>query len=329
MKNRRNGKNKKNKKNNPFLKYTLWLILLVFAYFGFNALSYAQPLKFAHISDIHLSNKETDTSYKLLSHSKELFKDEIEQINSVKDVDFVMITGDLIDKPRKDLLETACDMLDRLKAPWYFTFGNHDAAIGTSFKKDKYFDYLKKRNRDLKSDTFYYSFVPKRGYRVIVLDGSIDSKITANGEISKEQLDWLDSELEKAQNSQQIPLIFLHFPLKEPFPSFHHRITNADEFSAVLNKYKIPMAVFSGHYHAAKIYKENNILHVSTPSLVSYPNAFRIVTVNNLKDRVVFTFDYRKTKLKELQKKAKIMTFSSSTLAGEESDRNGIVILEK
>ena len=98
---------------------------------------------------------------------------------------------------------------------------------------------------------------------------------------------------------------------------------------AVLNKYKIPMAVFSGHYHAAKIYKENNILHVSTPSLVSYPNAFRIVTVNNLKDRVVFTFDYRETRLKELQKKAKIMTFSSSTLAGEESDRNGIVILEK
>ena len=322
-------KNKDSIKNSSFIKYTFWLILLVFAYFGFNALSYARPLKFAHISDVHLSDKSTDTSYKLLSHSKELFKDEIAQINSVDDIDFVMITGDLIDKPRKDLLEDACDMLKKLKAPWYFTFGNHDAAVGTSFKKDKYFDYLKKRNKDIKSDTFYYSFEPKKGYRVIVLDASVDNKITANGTLPEEQLNWLDKELIKAQNAQELPLIFLHFPLKEPFPSFHHRITNSQEFSNILNKYKMPMAVFSGHYHAAKIYKENNILHVSTPSLVSYPNAFRIVTVNNLKDRVIFTFDYRETRLKELQKKAKIMTFSSSTLAGEESDRNGIVILEK
>ena len=329
MKNRKHKKNKESKKNNPFIKYTLWLILLVFAYFGFNALSYAQPLKFAHISDIHLSDKGADTSYKLLSHSKELFKDEIEQINSVKDVDFVMITGDLIDKPRKNLLEDACDMLNKLKSPWYFTFGNHDAAVGTAFKKDKYFDYLKKRNKSIKSDTFYYSFEPKKGYRIIVLDASVDNKITANGTLPQVQLDWLDNELKQAKDKNELPLIFLHFPLKEPFPSFHHRITNAQEFSNILSKYKMPMAVFSGHYHAAKIYKDNNILHVSTPSLVSYPNAFRIVTINNLKDRVIFTFDYRETRLKELQKKAKIMTFSSSTLAGEESDRNGIVILEK
>ena len=89
------------------------------------------------------------------------------------------------------------------------------------------------------------------------------------------------------------------------------------------------MAIFSGHYHATKIYKEGNILHVSTPSLATYPNAFRIVTVNNLKNKVVFTFDFRETNLKEVQKKAKMLTFSSSTLAGEESDQNTIVVLDK
>ena len=179
------------------------------------------------------------------------------------------------------------------------------------------------------SDTFYYSFVPKKGYRVIVLDGSVDDKITATGEISEEQLKWLDIQLSQAKIAQQIPLIFLHFPLHEPFPSFHHRIVNADEFYTVLHKYKMPMAIFSGHYHAAKIYKEDNILHVSTPSLATYPNAFRIVTVNNLKNKVIFTFDFRETNLKELQKKAKLMTFSASTLAGEESDQNTIVVLDK
>lgn len=321
---------KRAKKKKSFLsRFVYWGLFAIFVYFGVNALSYAEPLKFAHISDVHLSDKTVDTSYKLLSHTKELFKDEIEQINSVPNVDFVIVTGDLIDKPRKPLLEQACNQMNKLKVPWYFTFGNHDAAVGTSFTKDKYFDYVKKHNKNMDSDTFYYSFVPKKGYRVIVLDGSIDDKITATGEISEEQLKWLDIQLSQAKIAQQIPLIFLHFPLHEPFPSFHHRIVNADEFYTVLHKYKMPMAIFSGHYHAAKIYKEDNILHVSTPSLATYPNAFRIVTVNNLKNKVIFTFDFRETNLKELQKKAKLMTFSASTLAGEESDQNTIVVLDK
>ena len=321
---------KRAKKKKSFLsRFVYWGLFAIFVYFGVNALSYAEPLKFAHISDVHLSDKTVDTSYKLLSHTKELFKDEIEQINSVPNVDFVIVTGDLIDKPRKPLLQQACNQMNKLKAPWYFTFGNHDAAVGTSFTKDKYFDYVKKHNKNMDSDTFYYSFVPKKGYRVIVLDGSVDDKITATGEISEEQLKWLDIQLSQAKIAQQIPLIFLHFPLHEPFPSFHHRIVNADEFYTVLHKYKMPMAIFSGHYHAAKIYKEDNILHVSTPSLATYPNAFRIVTVNNLKNKVIFTFDFRETNLKELQKKAKLMTFSASTLAGEESDQNTIVVLDK
>ena len=78
-----------------------------------------------------------------------------------------------------------------------------------------------------------------------------------------------------------------------------------------------------------EFYKEGNILHVSTPSLVTYPNAYRVVTVNNLKNKVIFTFDFRETNYTDLQKKAKMMTFSSSMLKGEESDQNTIVILDK
>ena len=317
------------RKKSFFSKVIYWTLFAVFVYFGVNALSYADTLKFAHISDVHLSDKTVDTSYKVLSHSKELFKDEIEQINSIPNLDFVIVTGDLADKPQKPLLEQACDQMNKLKYPWYFAFGNHDAAVGTSFKKDKYFDYIKKRNKNIKSETSYYSFVPKKGYRVIVLDATIDNKITANGELPKEQLEWLDEQLDLSQKSNQVPLIFLHHPLHEPFPSFHHRLINAQEFKNILDKYNMPIAVFSGHYHATKIYKEGHILHVSTPSLVTYPCAFRIVSVSNMKHQVVFNFDYRETNLKDVQKKAKLLTFSSETYKGEDSDRNGIVIIEK
>ena len=317
------------RKKSFFSKVIYWTLFAVFVYFGVNALSYADTLKFAHISDVHLSDKTVDTSYKVLSHSKELFKDEIEQINSIPNLDFVIVTGDLADKPQKPLLEQACDQMNKLKYPWYFAFGNHDAAVGTSLKKDKYFDYIKKRNKNIKSETPYYSFVPKKGYRVIVLDATIDNKITANGELPKEQLEWLDEQLDLSQKSNQVPLIFLHHPLHEPFPSFHHRLINAQEFKNILDKYNMPIAVFSGHYHATKVYKEGHILHVSTPSLVTYPCAFRIVSVSNMKHQVVFNFDYRETNLKDVQKKAKLLTFSSETYKGEDSDRNGIVIIEK
>lgn len=306
-----------------------WVLFGVFVYFGVSTLSYADTLKFAHVSDVHLSDKSIDTSYKLLSHSQEILTDVVAQINGSSNIDFVVETGDLIDKPRKDFLEIACNEMNKLKAPWYFAFGNHDVAIGSNFKKDQYFEYVKKHNKNMKFDTYYYSFVPKKGYRVIILDATIDDKVVATGYLSQEQLKWLDNELAKAQSENQVPLIFLHHPLHEPYPSFHHRIVNAVEFYDVLNNHKIPMAVFSGHYHAAKIYKEGNILHVSTPSLVTYPNAYRVVTVNNLKNKVIFTFDFRETNYTDLQKKAKMMTFSSSMLKGEESDQNTIVILDK
>lgn len=326
---KKNTKTKKEKKG-CFSRLIYWCLFFIFVYFGVNALSYADTLKFAHVSDVHFSDKSVDTSYKLLSHSKELLRDVVVQINQSPNIDFVIETGDLVDKPRKDFLEIAVNEMNRLKSPWYFAFGNHDAAIGTSFKKEKYFEYLKNHNKSMKNfDKFYYSLVPKKGYRVIILDASVDYKVTATGEITKEQLEWLDIELKNAQEKNELPLIFLHHPLQEPFPSYNHRIVNTQEFKEILSHYTMPMAIFSGHYHATKIYKENNILHVSTPSLVTYPNAFRIVSIANLKNKVVFTFDFRETNLKELQKKAKLMTFSSNTLKGEQSDQNTIVILDK
>ncbi len=320
---------KQKKKSNFFGNIFFCLILCVVIYFGVNTFSFAQTLKFAQISDVHLSNKNVDTSYKVLASSQDLFEDAIEQINETPNIDFVIETGDLVDKPRKELVEKACKQLNRLHSPWYFAFGNHDAAVGSTFTKDKYFEYVKEHNQNMKSDSYYYSFIPKTGYRAIILDPSIDTRITSNGELPKEQLDWLDTELSRAKLQQQVPLIFMHFPLQEPYPSFHHRIINAQEMQKILDKYDMPMAVFTGHYHAAKIYKNGHILHVSTPSLVTYPNAFRIITINNLKDKVIFTFDFRETRLKEVQKKAKLMTFSASTLKGEESDHNTVVIMPK
>ena len=81
----------------------LFLVLLAF----FIALtiqnySHSNTLKFAQMSDVHYTTKREDTTFKMLSKSKDLLEDAILQINTTPNVDLVMITGDLVDLPRID-----------------------------------------------------------------------------------------------------------------------------------------------------------------------------------------------------------------------------------
>lgn len=322
-------KRNKNKQKNFLNIIFYWILVCFFVFAGVSAFSYTSTLKFTHISDVHLSDKSKDTSYKLLASSRELFDDSLKEINCIPNLDFVFVTGDMTDRPKEDMILEFMDKMNSLKYPWYSTLGNHDIAIGGPMTKKKYLSILKEKNPNYKFENTYYSFIPKKGFRVIALDGNIDTMITANGKIPKEQLDWLDTELSKSQKLNETPLIFLHFPLSEPFPSFHHKILNSDEFYGVLKRYKMPIAIFSGHYHTTKITKECNLLHVSTPALVSYPNAFRAVTVTNMKNKVIFDFKFKETNLKDLQKKAKLLTFSSQKYYGEEKDRDTTVIMDK
>ena len=96
-----------------------------------------------------------------------------------------------------------------------------------------------------------------------------------------------------------------------------------------LKKANKSIAYFSGHYHTTKITKDGNILNVSTPALISYPNAFRIVKVTNKKDKIIFDLKFRETHQKDLQKKAKLLTFSQALYYGGNSDRDAIIEMDK
>lgn len=304
---------------------TVSFLLLFFAQscsFGFD-----DTLKFVQLSDTHLSDRVVDTSYKQLSSSKSLLEDAILQICNINDLDFVMLTGDATDKPDEKSVREFINGMNFLNVPWYMAFGNHDIAISGPLTKEKYVSILNSSSPYFNFEKSYYSFEPKKSFKVIVLDGVIDDALTANGRISDEQLQWLDDELKNSKN--KVVLIFLHFPLLEPYSSYHHKILNADEFYKVLDSYKQPIAIFSGHYHTTKITKERNILHVSSPSLVSYPNAFRVVSVTNYKKKIIFDFYWKETNLKDVQNRARLFSLASSTYEGGDEDKSYTFVMEK
>ena len=121
----------------------------------------------------------------------------------------------------------------------------------------------------------------------------------------------------------------MHVPLIEPFASPNHRLRNASQVMGLIESYKNPIGVFQGHYHATRVVQHENVLYVNTPALVSYPDAFRIVTVQNYKDKTVFELKWFETREKTIQKMAKLLVIASSIYTGEENERNGVYEIKK
>lgn len=309
-------------------KATIIAVLILFG-ITLDATAFNENLKFAHLSDSHITLTREDTSFKVLTQSKPLLEDAINQINAENDLDFVLQTGDTIDRANESDIMLYMSLMNRLKYPWYVAFGNHDFSIEGTGKitREYYTKLLNSHNKNFNFDNTYYSFKPKKGFKVIVMDAIDNSKITGNGTFSEEQLKWLDKELKTAK--KDTVLIFLHHPIIEPYPSSHHKILNTDDFYKVIDKYKNPIGIFSGHYHATKITKERNIVHVSTPALVTYPNAFRLVSVTNYRKQTIFDFYFKNTNLKEIQQKAKEKSIWAPICAGLEKDQQTTIIIDK
>lgn len=294
---------------------------------GLQAYSGGDSLKFVQLSDVHFLENGSNTTFKMIGESPRLLDDAVNQINEQKDLDFVMITGDLIDKPFEKELRAVLPHLDKLNAPWYFAFGNHDRCVGGYLTTLVYMDMLRDANKNFTFKNPYYSFEPKKGYKVIVLDDIITDRLTSNGFIDSTQLGWLKKELDKSKNDTV--LIFMHVPVIEPFSSPNHKLKNSSEVMSLIESYKNPIGVFQGHYHATKITQHDNVLYVNTPALVSYPNAFRFVTVTNYKDKTVFDLQWAETREKTVQKMAKLLVFTGSIYSGEPSDQSGVFEIKK
>lgn len=313
---------KKNKSESIFTKITNLVLTLILAYAIGSCMCTAanNNLRIAQVSDVHFSSFEDNTSYKILTKSAELLDDAILQINTSGSYDFVMFTGDLVNTPKVSELELFTKHANKLIYPWYVVDGNHDISIDGELSKQKFVSILKKNNPKVQLSNIYYAFTPKKGYRVICLDSIIDNKITTNGKITEEQLIWLKDEIEK--HTKDTLIICSHVPIYEPYPSQTHRMENEYEVRKLLKLHTNPIIVLQGHYHAARLIQDGNIVYVSTPSLVTYPNAFRVLNINTNRDKVNVDIYLKETGLKDVQSRARVRLMGTQILYGEESDRN-------
>ena len=109
-------------------------------------------LRIAQVSDAHFSSFEDNTSYKFLKKSGELLDDVVFQINTSGPYDFVMFTGDLVNKPKISELEKFTEHVNKLVYPWYAIDGNHDISIDGPLTKSKFIEILANANDNMNQE---------------------------------------------------------------------------------------------------------------------------------------------------------------------------------
>lgn len=313
---------KKKKKESFFSKFVNFILTIIVACaIGSQVCTAANNnLRIAQVSDAHFSSFEENTSYKFLKKSGELLDDVIFQINTSGPYDFIIFTGDLINKPKVSELEKFIEHSKNLIYPWYAIDGNHDISIDGPLTKSRFLSTLANVNENMNQKNIYYAFTPKKGFRVICLDSIIDYKLTSNGEISNEQFLWLREELDK--HAKDVIVLCTHVPIIEPYSSPNHQMENEYEVRKLLKTHKLPLIVLQGHYHAVKVKQDENMLVISCPSLVTYPNAFRVINIHSNKKRTLVDVYLKETNLKDIQSRSKLRLFGSERFYGDETDRN-------
>jgi Icc protein len=179
--------------------------------------------------------------------------------------DYLVFTGDLCFKSGDEsIYQWVKNQLGDLNIPRFFLSGNHDDShllahsLGIShFLKGKEVYYSQKwEDRDL-----------------LFLDSS-------SGWISEKQLNWVETQLEKASGDV---LLFIHHPLllaNVPFMDGKYPLQNMRDLQDRLFRYPEPVHVFCGHYHVEKVIQKKNITQYITPScffqLHPFQEEFRI-----------------------------------------------------
>ncbi|GEM_PF-173940 len=277
----------------------------------------AERLKLAIIGDPHLAvprgepdhRLEVDPGRKLHGLSVELLTATIDEINAAGGVDATLVLGDLTRDSEVFNHEVAREQLARLAMPFYLVAGNHDnvrrRAKGVSYPDEPRLDRQGfqefYRGAGLPGDTTRYAVELPGGVVLVVLDSNCTLaelklikgglKRQDHGWVSQSQRRWLHHVLGNIRQVGRLPLVAVHHSVTVQSPAEHPghplygffdfwRIHDAEPLRKVLARHRVPL-VLSGHLHAQSAGRQGGVLNLVTAASVSYPHAWRLLTVTD------------------------------------------------
>ncbi|MCB0283909.1 MAG: PQQ-binding-like beta-propeller repeat protein [Calditrichaeota bacterium] len=194
------------------------LALIVSLYFIISC-SQDNSFRFVLFSDTHVAENTTGAADLELA---------VRDVNQLRDVDFVLVSGDITDMNIGNNLHRAKEILDSLNVPYYIIPGNHDTkwsgSAGANFRQiwpdDQFvFDYQN------------YRFIGFHQGPILRMD---------DGHIPREDLYWLKEQLQETGTEKPVILV-MHYPLNDA-------IDNWNECVDIIKDYNIKL-IIHGHGH--------------------------------------------------------------------------------
>jgi len=205
----------------------------------------------------------------------------IEDINTLKKIDFVVFTGDNIAVAKKENLKGFLKLVRRLDAPVYLVIGDKDVSKSKGLNKEVYREEAFKMLGWGQSLDSNYVF-KKKNLVFIVVDGAREFVPSGNGYYKQDTLDWLDSQLTKYKDKQVV--LIQHFPLIDG-PVIERNAYKIQLYRDLLARHSNVLAVVSGHYNNQLEISEYGFLNIVTPSY-SQTNDYKIFDIPENRDFV-------------------------------------------
>ena len=258
------------------------ILFTLLALLFFNSYVNAKTLKFAHVTDVHYP-KTGIAGYegRRFDFAIKNYNKTIDMINN-SEIEYVFFTGDIVDKSFKEVFDDFFNTTSKLNKKYYISLGNHDSNSTNGFTKVDTLEYLKNNTPYHQNAASHYA-VLNGNFIAIMLDGSNDIKMDAQGFYSKETLKWLEKILKENPNKQF--LIFQHFPLFEPVKNsayvHKHSTRKKGNYIKLLKKYKNVVLIASGHYHVSCEKEKYGVKHYSTPALFLEDSYYRVFEIDH------------------------------------------------
>lgn len=193
--------------------------------------SYTQNFRFALISDLHIRANDSLAVNDL--------KKSVNHINTLPDVAFAIVSGDISEEGDRASLERAKEILDNLKVKYYIVSGNHETKWSESGATDFAKVYGSERF------DFDYDGVKFLGFNTGPIIRMMD------GHVAPQDIDWLKETLSKEPQNKPVILV-THYPLLPTDVDNWYEVTDA------VRPFNIK-AILGGHYHSSRLVNYDGI----------------------------------------------------------------------
>lgn len=296
-----------------------------------------------------LYQKYGEEERKILSLSTEILERVVEKIIKIDNIDFVILTGDLTDSGDIKSHRAVAKILQKFPDNGiniYIIPGNHDGFNTKNYETkeisreivtpelfmDIYNDFGYKQAIYKDNNSLSYVVEPVKGLWFLMIDSCIynskESYHVCNGRIRKTTQKWINDILTKASNNNKVVFGAVHHSILEHYKGHQKYFSNyiIDDWQKVSSNFAQQnlKIIFTGHHHAQDIVKkefdnDSFIYDIETSSLIGYPNAFRLIEINNnemivnsryIKEVPSFSDDFTKYTKKIVRDRVKSMALA-------------------